>query len=344
LLFATTLVLVPDAFARSRAPGFSPMLARASPPAGSLAEAIASARSRVGLPASLEVGASTAHRYRDPRVIPSTIAVTLWVPLPSVEDPGEVRDLNAMRCDERLPERCVIGDGSLRRALIGIDKRPGSPLDRALDTIAGRMPRGADGRVAPEAAVEFVRRETNNLVRWTAGARFNDGRPELPWDRAIDAPPESAWSVFRRAGDLQVGERPLATGLRHPVVPLERWLEAGEGYCIQKALLGTLLLERAGVASRMVQGAVAQGPGTTTGHAWIELGDGRVLDPAWGRLEAPGARDPAFPDRFRFGGSFRFANQCYPYLALPSAATNAVRPRRRRRVAPTFRSLRRLAA
>ncbi len=281
-----------------------------------LAARTAPAQTRYSLPESVGLGATTVHRYDDPRVAPSHIAVSLWVPV-SDQRGCQLLDLNRKTTREVLPRRCVIGDGSTKRAFIGIDQRPGTPLDQALSRIETQMPRGRDGRVAADDAIDFVRRETNRLIRWTAGSHYNDGRPELDWDRALTPLPDAAWESFRAAGSLAVGSPPYLTGVRFPVVPFERWLEVGQGYCLQKALLGALLLERAGVPCRLVQGAVAKGPGCTTGHAWIDLGDGRILDPAWGSLDRPTARDSQFPDRFRFGSSFRFENQCYPYLAFP---------------------------
>jgi hypothetical protein len=274
------------------------------------------AQARYSLPDSVGLGAATVHRYVDPRVLPSRIAVTMWVPT-SEERGCQLLDLNRKTVQQSLPRRCVIGDGSARRSFIGVDLRPGTPLDQALARIEAQMPRGRDGRVAAADAIEFVRRETGRLIRWTPGSQYNDGRPELEWDRAIAPLPDAAWGTFSAAADRAVGAPPLLARARFPVVPFERWLEAGQGYCLQKALLGTLLLERAGVPCRLVQGAVAQGPGWTSGHTWIDLGDGRVLDPAWGCIERPRARDAQFPDRFQIGSSFRFESQCYPYLAFP---------------------------
>ncbi len=115
------------------------------------------------------------------------------------------------------------------------------------------------------------------------------------------------------------GTPPLDTGCTYPVVPLEKYLEEGRGYCIQRSILVVLLLERLGIAARVVNGAVAGGPGESSGHTWVELAGGRVLDPSWSLLAPKGARDPNFPDRFQFGDSFRFENQRFPYLAAPPA-------------------------
>jgi hypothetical protein len=114
-----------------------------------------------------------------------------------------------------------------------------------------------------------------------------------------------------------VGHVPHATGQNLPVLPLEEWIRHQEGYCLQMVLVASMVLERHGIPHRVVNGALVY---TTVkyygGHVWIELADGRVLDPAWGVLEAPGAGPSYIPLGFGFGGGFRFPYSVFPYLEL----------------------------
>jgi len=266
------------------------------------------------LPARVPLGVNTIHRFDDARVVPSHIATTLWVPLPSAELPGEVRDMNAKPYDQRYPDRFVVGDGGTSRCFIGVDKRPGSALAQKLDEIIAQIPRGPDGH-DPAQVIDWLRRNVNDLIKRTPGSSANDGRPEFPWDKAISVD-QGIWDQFRAAGSQQVGDPPLETGEAFPVVPFESYLEAGEGYCIQKALLAALVLDKLGVPSKLEHGAVAQGPGSSTvGHSWVRLEDGRILDAAWSQLKRPGKQNPHVPEQFMFGWSYRMANQRYPYLA-----------------------------
>lgn len=274
--------------------------------------------SHYSLPERLPLAAATIHRYDDPRVTPSTIAVTIWAPLASADNQARVQNLNAAAAHEPLPDRFVVTDAGLTRCFIGIDKRPGTALDQKLEELVAKMPRNPHGEVEPEAAVEWVRAHVNQVIRWTRGSAANDGRAEFAWDKAIDVP-DAVWDVFHNVAYEPVGHAPKSTSVEYPVVPFERYLEAGEGYCIQKALLAALLLDKVGVPSKLVNGAVAQGPGRSVGHTWVELGDGRVLDAAWSQIQHKKAGDPRFPDRFRFGSSERFANQSFPYLVFPDA-------------------------
>ncbi len=266
------------------------------------------------LPESTTLGVTTIDRYEDPRVVASTITVTVFVPMPSAAFPGQVLDLNAKSFDQVLPERAIMGDGGRTRAFIGIDQRPGTPLDLALQKIEAKIPKNPDGTRDLDTVAEWLRTHVNSLIKWAPGSALNDGQASLPWDKKITVP-DSIWTTFGEAGDDPVGHAPLSTEVAFPVVPFERWLERGQGYCIHKALLAALVLERQGFGCKMVNGAVAKGPGTTTGHTWLELPDGRIFDPAWSRLAKPSAEvDPMFPRRFKFGSSWRFANEAFPYV------------------------------
>lgn len=287
--------------------GSSPLGVRLSP------DALLPERYR--LPERVPLGAATIHRYDDPRVSPPTIAVTVWAPLPPANGQASVQNLNEARPSDPLPDRFIVTDAGLTRAFIGIDKRPGTLLDQKLTALIAKMPKNAQGGVEPEAAIEWVRKHVNDLIRWTPGSSANDGRAEFDWDKAIQVPSQ-VWDTFSAVAYESVGHLPASAGVDYPVVPFERYLEAGQGYCIQKALLAALLLDKLGVPSKIVNGAVAQGPGRSVGHTWVELEGGRVLDAAWGQIQQKAPATDGFADRFRFGSSNRFANQTFPYLVF----------------------------
>jgi hypothetical protein len=263
------------------------------------------------LPPEIQIGEATVQRYRDERLVSPEITISARVPLPTAAAPGTVLDLAQIRFGQVLPHRCVLSDGTPFRAFIGIDSRAGTPLDRELRLIEKLMPPGGD----PESVYEWLRAAGNKLLRPTDGAAGPIGSADLPWDRAL-SPPDSEMEAFRRAAALAVGDPALATGILHPVVPLERYLDVGYGYCLQRCFVESLLLERRSLSHRVVMGATIQGPGATSGHTWIELPDGRVLDPTWGLLEQKGPGDAAMPGSFGLAGGYRFANASFPYLAL----------------------------
>lgn len=270
------------------------------------------------LPATVGLGVATIDRYEDPRVVASKITVTVFTPIPTDEFPGEFMNLNAKASSTLLPNRAIIGDAGHTRSFVGIDKRPGTPLDKALAKIEAKIPKGPTGQPTLDGAVEWLRANVNTIVKWAPGSTFNDGRPGLPWDKKIKVP-DSVWGPFGQVATEVVGHEPKSASATFPVVPLERYLEVGQGYCIHKALVAALVLERMGFGCRIANGAVAKSPGLTTGHTWLELEDGRILDVAWSRCEKPSTeKDPMFPRRFKYGGSWRFENQCYPYIGWPT--------------------------
>jgi hypothetical protein len=267
------------------------------------------------LPKSAPLAAATIHRYDDPRVNPPTIAVTIWAPLPPAGSTAKVENLNTADIDAKLPDRFILTDAGLTRCFIGVDKREGTPLAEKLDAIVAQIPTQPDGTIAAEDAIEFCRSKVNSLIKWTAGSSANDGRAEFAWDKAIDVP-DSVWDTFKNVAFHDVGHAPEAAGVDYPVVPFENYLDEGQGYCLQKAVLAALILDKVGVPSRLVNGAVGQGAGRAVGHSWVELGDGRVLDAAWGDLKPKGPAHADMPDRYKFGWSYRFNNQAFPYLVF----------------------------
>ncbi|MBL8951119.1 MAG: hypothetical protein JNK82_10105 [Myxococcaceae bacterium] len=261
-------------------------------------------------PTKAGLGVSTIHRYTEPRVTPSVIAITVYTPVPTSAVPGKVLDTNSKPFAEKFPERFIIDDGGLNRIFTGVDLRKGSLLDKKLNSIVNVMPKDTEGRL------QFIAREVNRLIKWTAGSSANDGRDEFEWDKKAPRPGPAAGQTHQAAAYDDISAPPRSTGESMDVVGLEKYLEAGEGYCIQKALLAACLLNKLDIPFRLVNGAVSQGPGRSVGHTWVELEDGRVLDAAWSTLTKVTKDHPNHSDWFKLGGSYRFANQKYPYLAL----------------------------
>jgi hypothetical protein len=255
------------------------------------------------LPLRLPLGVATVYDNYGDSLSPKQLTISARVPLPPLGQPWVVLDMAAMRFDEILPHRAIIGDGSAERAFIGIDKRPGTPLDAWVNDIFATMPRPNEH----EAVIEWLRTNLNALLGQAS---------ELPWDKWISPVPSEA-EQFRAAADLTLGAPARPSNITQPVVALERYLEVGQGYCIQKSLLGSILLERCGIAHRVVMGATLQS-GSKYGHTWLELADGRVLDPTWEKIEPKGPTHRLPRGAFSFSGELRFPDQSYPYVAWPT--------------------------
>jgi hypothetical protein len=305
---------------QAAASAFSPPFEPPRTPSSTGASALLSARSvggavRYSLPDHVKIGAASIHRYTAPSGAPTVI--TVFAPFPTPEFLGQLLDLN-QKGQARLPDRFIIGDGGRTRAFMGIDQRPGAPLDRWLKGLIARIPRGESG-YDHETVVEFLRTNLLELLAWPTGGQPSDGRAELPWDRAVHFD-EAAFEAFTAAANDPIGAAPRPSEATHPVVPFERFLEAGKGYCIQRALLAVMILERLGFSAQVVNGTMLFDSGPPGGHTWVRLQDGRLLEPSWQIVQFPGARCAGPPEQYRLAESWVFENDSYPYLRdLPAA-------------------------
>jgi hypothetical protein len=228
-----------------------------------------------------------------------------WIPDPSERTPrtlvtihpvprgthGSLVNLNALSLDDPLPQRFLVGDGTMRRVLVGIDRSPGSPLSRWLERTRYQIEhfRTAD-QPLPEAVLQALLQHCAGNMGPVRSDR-GDGQGALPWDERIPRLDYSIPDLQHTASD----HRPAALGLEHPVVPLEEYLKRCEGYCLQQSFFAALVLRLFGVRSRVVNGATAYfEPGGPTfdgglmrqpGHAWVELENDRVLDPLAGVVD-----------------------------------------------------------
>ncbi len=235
---------------------------------------------------SRAVGVETVHKDAD-RII------TIFLPLPF---PGRaVLDLNAMNFRGSYPDRFTLSDGTLASAFISIDNRPHSTLNACVKEIAEKVS-GEAGRKRG-ARLEALR---------VMAHEFLDEVPDdyrFSWDprRELREPVE-----FSEAGKLQPGHYPLQTSLSLPVIPLEAFLKVGKGACLPKVMITSLVMKELEIEHRVRAGGT-----DGSGHMWIELPDGRHLDPTWKLLERPSFRG-APPGWFRMDQSFLFENQFFP--------------------------------
>lgn len=263
---------------------------------------------RYSLPETVALGASTIHRYREGHM---NVTVSAFVPLSSPALSGAQLDLNRKRFDEIIPHRAVLSDFG-RRAFIGIDKRPGTPLDRRLRRLVACIPRGPNGYQL-DTVLEWLRTHVHTVLAPRPEPSTDADRATCPWDQELQLP-HSADRAFRAANQLWVDDPPFICGVEIPVVPFEKFLDEGRGACLQKALLATLILERLGFQCRLVNGAVHQALATASGHAWVGLADGRILCPTWQIVQVP-ERPVDFPGELRIGWSLLFPSSRSPYLA-----------------------------
>ncbi len=198
---------------------------------------------------------------------------------------------------EPLPLASTFSDGTLRTAFVSIDLQSSSRLSQCINELSAQaLERINSGEEAHQMFTRFI-------------GEYMEAVPEdfkFPWDpqEQIPLPPE-----FAQAAPLNPGHAPLSTSLVHVTVPLESFLFVQRGVCLQKVLLTSLVMRNLQIPHRLRAGA-----SEFSGHIWIELPDGRLLDPTWQVLKAP-SKQGALPGWFRFDQSFLYQDQLYPFAA-----------------------------
>lgn len=247
------------------------------------------------LPNEVEMGIANTHS--DPSKL-----ISVFVPIPSNSVKGQLFDFHLM--ENKLPQKFLVGDGSLERVIIGIDQRPGTRLSLCLNELANRLT--DNGRKTPEATLEEIR---SQILNYLAPVPEED---ILPWDETLPEPGDVS-GFLERVRSQGVKAPPIPTGKKLKVVPLESYLQYGESYCLQKSILTALLMQQLKQKFKVVFGG---GEAVGSGHNWIKLSDGRYLDTTWQILQKP-TTEGALPGWFRHGSSWMFLNQRYLFLGLP---------------------------
>lgn len=252
------------------------------------------------------VGASTIHRYTDPSQA-DHFAITIWVPLAQKNNPKKFRARNLNNKDyTSLPTRFIIGDGWSRSRFYEIDLRDQSTLNSLIDKIIKSMSDAGIDLSQESAVIESLRNFRNTLKIWPA---FKPTASLLQPPKYVE---KLNWNTFSDAYKQKPEDAPLETETLFQSVPIE-WAVLNENsLCIQKTLWASLILNRLKIAHRIVNGATWVAPGITHGHSWIELTDGRILDPEWEVLEKPNYDS----DFIYFNNKKRLIYQNYPVLEI----------------------------
>lgn len=211
---------------------------------------------------------------------------------------------------EPLPEHFLVSEGTLASAFIDVNVKRGSRLrgivHRMTLEVKRRIRAGGD-------PIEIMR----TFIGEHLGLQPEEARPGLDPQVPIPTSP----TEWEEVGKLSPGHQPLLTAIDHRVMNLEDFYDLGYGRCMPKVLFTSLILNRLGIPHRIVNGAYQAGGENQpiTGHVWIELADGRILDPAWQVVGHPGkiGEDGAAPGWFRFSNSFLYRSINYMLTVEP---------------------------
>ena len=221
-----------------------------------------------------------------------------------------------------LPQRFQIGDGALDGRILAVDRRPGTRLARILDElviqILGLYGLDEPSELWPATITAFLAAQTQDYLAYPESGSLPDPSPGL--SPGIWA---SQTRLMKSLANAPIGSTSKSIqGYRHPVRDFSASLAEGRGVCLDMVLLDSFLLERFGVPHRVVFGAIVSvgNEGQSSGHAWIELPSGEILDPTWKTLARPQAYSGPHPDWVVFGNSIglqpRFGYPSFPISGL----------------------------
>jgi hypothetical protein len=223
--------------------------------------------------------------------------ITVFVPYP-FSNTQKILDLNSFNTEQTFPTQFFISDGSLLKAFISVDQSIGSNLNRCIEELVTHVKRVGPNK---ENQIRFLK---SSIAKYLAPL----GDDELqPWD-PVKVP--KIPNEFFEAGFYEPGHFPLKTELRQNIIPLEAFLFTQKGNCLPKSLVTSLVLSKLNIPHM-----VRTGSSNESGHVWIELADGRHLDPTWQLLEYPSYSDVPY-GWFKIGITPMFRNQFSPFLAL----------------------------
>jgi hypothetical protein len=240
-----------------------------------------------------------------------------WHPIAGRQTAGKVNNIMELAIGDALPQRFIIGDGSMNRAFIGVDQSPGTTLDRILSAITARLKsQFFSSPMTQEQGVKFVIENIRLNLAALVDSRWLVG-PDRIGTNIWDPPP----SVAKLGDDVKKQRH----NVKFPVVPFERFLTEGcNAYCIHRALLTKLIFDRMGIPSKYVAGASVQietnGKFSTFGHSWLEIkdrgGEIVVVDPEHQVVAKKGPANPIDADWFGFNNGYRYADHRWPILVL----------------------------
>lgn len=261
-------------------------------------------RAEANLPDRREMAVAIVSRIHWASELPNDSPRLLYAYFPMPSRKEKLINLSTLSIKDPLPERFIIGDGSLKRVLVGVDRSPGSPLSVHLQRLRRQIEKQSNGRPFPHVVTDLLQNYSNCALMPVRGDDHS-GNAQLPWDKRLPDPPSFSWNLEGLPDD----HPPIRTGYHLPVVPLEYFLDRVDAYCGQAALLNTLLLRLLGNRSRLVNGAVASSQKSDftelPGHSWDELDEGLILDSSlnlkevpigFGRLQSPAPGE--YPSHF----------------------------------------------
>lgn len=235
-------------------------------------------------PGEVQSGVAHVHQYRIKSDDPG-IVVSVMVPSATGFPNAKMADLAMQDLKHPWPQKFVLSDGYSGGDFLYVDLSPKSPLKIEMKRVLNRMKKdGFDPAVDREAFLNHVASDTSQYFNSSEAASLTkaaDGIISDPPAFNMGTAASQTFSDFKGKG---IGSMVFDLGEKKGLVPFEYYFTDNAcGMCIHKALLASLILDEAGIPHRFRTGfASFTGPSySNTGHSFLELEDGRILDPTW---------------------------------------------------------------
>jgi hypothetical protein len=217
---------------------------------------------------------------------------------------GHIEDFNSYGPNKVYPERFTVSDGTILTPFIYVDMTVNSPLQTLVTLYAQKI-----SEKAPTQGEQL------NLMKTFASDNVFAPVPENdPLLRSSNSGLPTFPEVFS-VGYLPAGHFPIPVAAKHQSIAFERLIKYGRGYCIHKVLLTSLIMKELKIPHSVRFGSTG-----FNGHSWIELTDGRILDPTWNLLMYPQASEMGF------GWSKLGNTSVYQFNFYPFAVWNPLTP------------------
>lgn len=236
-----------------------------------------------------QVGAENIHSP------PPGARISALLPLPAANQ-GHIEDFNSYGPNQVYPERFTLSDGTILTPFIYVDMSTASPLRKIVSLHAQKI----------SATTANLEERLNLLKSYVSDHVF----ALVPEDDPILVSSSKGLPVFAEVqyvGNLPAGHFPIPVPKKFHTAYFESLIDYGRGFCVHKVLLTSLIMKELNIPHSIRFGST--GP---IGHNWIQLPDGRILEPTWNLLVRPGKSEME-GSWFKIGDTSVYQFDFYPF-------------------------------
>lgn len=226
---------------------------------------------------------------------PPGARISALLPLPAA-NLGHIEDFNSYGPNQVYPERFTLSDGTVLTPFIYVDMSKASPLRKIVSMHAQKI----------SATAAHLDEQLNLLKSYVSDHVF----ALVPEDDPILLSSSKGLPTYdevQYVGNLPAGHFPIPVPKKFHTASFESLIEYGRGFCIHKVLLTSLIMKELGIPHSIRFGSTG-----LSGHNWIQLTDGRILEPTWNLLVRPG-KSEVVGGWFKLGDTSVYQFDFYPF-------------------------------